>query len=419
MASVHKSPNSKYWYAYLRVPLETDSATGKVLKWKQTKRSTGQTDRNKAERAASDMEDALRDHAGAGSQRSSRLLAILRKATDIAVQGRLSEPLARQFMTEIYAEAAGRELECYTVKEWLDEWLKRKESKVSRSTCYLYKIAVKSFVRWLGKRSSQRLESVTRDDLIRFLEHAHGGGRSAKTANQYKKSLANAFRQATHAGLLLVNPADGIENLPQEDSVDRQPFSEREIAALITAAQHDPEWRTAILIGAYTGLRISNCTRMKWSDVNLEKGMIQVEPVKQRRASVRKKVLTIPLHNTLATALSTIPVSDDPEAVLFPRLSRVSISGRNGLNAEFREIMKKAGIDRKVVRSREQGHPREVARKSFHSLRHAANSLMAEAGVSQELRREILGHTSDDMNDIYTHLSDGSLKRAVDALPEL
>ena len=419
MASVHKSPNSKYWYAYLRVPLKTDPATGKVLKWKQTKRSTGQTDRNKAERADSDMEDALRDQAGAGSQRSSRLLSILKKATDIAVQGRLSEPLARQFMTEIYAEAAGRELECYTVKEWLDEWLKRKESKVSRSTWYLYRIAAKSFVRWLGKRSNQRLEAISRDDLIKFLEHAHSGGRSAKTANQYKKSLANAFRQAMHSGLLLMNPSDGIEDLPQEDSVDREPFSEREIAALVTAAQHDPEWRTAILIGAYTGLRISNCTRMKWSDVNLEKGMIQVEPVKQRRAAKRKKILSIPLHNTLATALTALPVSDDPEAVLFPRLSRVPVSGRNGLNSEFRDIMKTAGIDRKLVRSRDLGHRREVAKKSFHSLRHAANSLMAEAGVSQELRREILGHTSDAMNDIYTHLSDGSLKRAVDALPEL
>ena len=419
MASVHKRSISKYWYASLRVPMKVDPQTGRVLEWKQTTKSTGQTERGKAERAAQKMEEEMRKHAGAGSERSERLFGVLQKAADYAVKDRLSEPLARQLMAEIYAESAGRELECYTVQGWLDEWVKRKEPKVSRSTMYLYKVAAKSFVEWLGERSTQRLELIRREDLIKFLEDAHKEGRSAKTANQYKKALGIAFRQATQSGLLLANPADGIENLPEEDSVDREPFSEREIAALVTAAQHDPEWRTVILIGAYTGLRLSNCTRMRWSDVNLEKGEIQIQPVKQRRAVKRKKILRIPLHNTLATALSTIPVSDDPVSFLFPRLSQVSVAGRKGLTSEFKEIMKKAGIDRKVVRSRDQGHRREVAQKSFHSLRHASNSMMAEAGVSQELRREILGHTSDAMNDIYTHLTDGSLKRAVDALPSL
>ena len=419
MASVHKSSNSKYWYAYLRAPVETDPSTGKVLKWKQTKRSTGQTDRSKAERAALQLEEALREQAGAGSDRSNRLLGILRKATDIAVQGRLSEPMARQFLGEIFAESTGRELRFYTIQEWLEEWLSRKETKVLKSTLYLYRVAVKAFLAWLGPRSEDRLETMERDDFNRFIEQIHHDGRTAKTANQYKKALFGAFKQACQAGLLLANPVDGVVDLPEDDSVEREPFTSEEITALITAAGKDEEWKVAIILGAYTGLRLTNCTRMKWSDIDMEKGFIRITPVKQRRTKKRKKRLAIPIHSTLQAALSGLPGSDDPEAFLLPRLCEMSTGGSGGLDAEFRGIMKRASVDRKLVRSREKGHRRDVAKKSFHSLRHASNSMMADAGVSQELRREILGHTSDTMNAIYTHLSDGSLKRAVDTLPEL
>ena len=118
-------------------------------------------------------------------------------------------------------------------------------------------------------------------------------------------------------------------------------------------------------------------------------------------------------------ALCEVPSSDDPNAPLFPRLSKMKVGGKTGLDGEFRRLMDKAGIDRGVVRSRDQGHRKEVAKKSFHSLRHFANSWMAENGVSQELRRLLIGHISDAINDIYTHLSDESLKKAIECLPSL
>jgi integrase len=43
----------------------------------------------------------------------------------------------------------------------------------------------------------------------------------------------------------------------------------------------------------------------------------------------------------------------------------------------------------------------------FHDLRHTANTRMMLAGVMQEVRREILGHTSRrsrDVNDRYTQI---------------
>ena len=54
--------------------------------------------------------------------------------------------------------------------------------------------------------------------------------------------------------------------------------------------------------------------------------------------------------------------------------------------------------------------------KSFHSLRHTFISQMANANVSQELRRKLAGHASDEMNDLYPHTQVETLRQAVETI---
>jgi hypothetical protein len=44
---------------------------------------------------------------------------------------------------------------------------------------------------------------------------------------------------------------------------------------------------------------------------------------------------------------------------------------------------------------------------------------MANAGVSQEIRQKLTGHTSAEMNKIYTHHELAPLRAAVEKLPTL
>jgi site-specific recombinase XerD len=39
-----------------------------------------------------------------------------------------------------------------------------------------------------------------------------------------------------------------------------------------------------------------------------------------------------------------------------------------------------------------------------HSLRHARNTRLRKAGVSKKIRKEMLGHISDEANEIYDHV---------------
>ena len=56
---------------------------------------------------------------------------------------------------------------------------------------------------------------------------------------------------------------------------------------------------------------------------------------------------------------------------------------------------------------------------SFHALRHTATSLMKNAGISPAIVQEFIGHDSEAINRVYTHIETDAMRRAADALPDI
>jgi integrase len=84
----------------------------------------------------------------------------------------------------------------------------------------------------------------------------------------------------------------------------------------------------------------------------------------------------------------------------------------------FSRIMARAKVVGEVLRKAKKGSQgRTVRSLTFHSLRHSFNSAMANAGVSQEIRMKLTGHTSVEMNKGYTHLELEPLRTAISAIP--
>ena len=54
---------------------------------------------------------------------------------------------------------------------------------------------------------------------------------------------------------------------------------------------------------------------------------------------------------------------------------------------------------------------------TFHSLRHTFVSLLKVTGSSQSVAKELAGHSSDQVNDLYTHVPEEALVKAIKALP--
>jgi integrase len=187
---------------------------------------------------------------------------------------------------------------------------------------------------------------------------------------------------------------------------EREIFTLTQVAKLVRSAPGD--WSGAILLGYYTGARLSDVANMRWDAIDWRNKVIRFTPSKT------KKPVTIPLHQDLEREL--LKSAGIGSAPIFPSLVGGITGGKTGLSGRFAAIMKKAGIEGKRLKP---GGVRTRSSLSFHSLRHSFNSAMANAGVAQELRQKLTGHASAEMNAQYTHHELEPLRAAVAAIPSL
>jgi integrase len=375
MATVLKRKGSKYWCAVWR------DAQGTQI-W----RSTKQTDRTKA------LADAL-DY-----ERSDKL----------AGAGSLVEAQAQKILKDIMERAGtGDTLRTPGISSWLKEWVATKEANKAASTAVRYKQIVNGFIEHLGNRGSRPLSAVTARDIESFLAKRKKAGCSPTTINLDGKILRTAFNKARREGLITTNPAEAVD-LPAQDSVERGTFSSAEVMMLVNAA--DAEWKTLILLGYYTGARLSDCCRMEWKNVDLAKSALTYV---QRKTG---KEVTIPIHPELQAHLEQLASTDKPEIFIMPGMADKGPGGRHGLSESFKRLVRKAGLDLQTVQG---GGHRKISKRTFHALRHSFTSALANAGVPSELRMKLTGHSSEAVHRGYTHHELDALKSAISKLPAL
>jgi integrase len=346
------------------------------------------------------------------------------KAGEEAIRETLNAARAREFLAEIVRISTGEDLPSFSIKTWLEEWQRRKATVTVGPTAARYKASVKAFVTWMGPRALKPLESVTIADMRNFRDFMQDGGRTARTCNHYVKDVGSGFRSAVREGLITYNPASSLESLPTDDSMDRQPFTRKEVSKLVNAAESD-DWRGIILTGAFTGLRLADAAKLKWGSVDLAAGVIRLVPSKTKR---KKREVVIPMHANLRAFFEDHPISDDPSDPVFPKLAKRSVSGQKGLSLTFAAIMDKASVSRGETRkaapkadegSEKRGAGRTVHARGFHSLRHTFTSWLANEDVPEELRMRMTGHTDSGVHQAYSHHEVETLARAIDKIPGL
>lgn len=332
------------------------------------------------------------------------------RAEKDAGAGTLTEAQARKILNDILERTAtGETLRCPSAGDYLREWVASKAATKTETTVAGYDHVVKAFLTHLGDRAAARpLTSLSTRQVQSFISARANAGLSASTVQTSAKVLRTILNRARRQGVVTTNVAEAVE-LPEGDVVERGTFTPAEIKMLVDAA--DGEWKTLILLGYFTGARLSDCCRMQWEMVDLGKGTLTFP---QSRTD---KPVIVPLHPELEAHLSKLASCDKPEKYLMPILASKGPGGRNGLSESFKNIMRKAGVDVQPV-EREDG-VRTLSRRSFHALRHSFASALANAGVAPELRMRLTGHASEAIHRGYSHLELQTLRDAIAKLPTL
>ncbi len=379
MASVYKDPRnrSKFWYVSF-----FDSAGV------QRRRSTKTTDRTLAMRMAADWE---------------RLAKSGRAGSVVAAQ-------VRKVVAELVEQATGEPLHFQTVADYFTHWKTQWDAGKAKNTAIKYTQTVDSFLNALGKRATQPLGNIGPGDLEKWRDALQKGGRTPATVNFNLKVVSIAFQKAQKLGYIPVNPCHGLEAIRDDTEAERDVFTPEQVKVLIEAGK-GTDWEGAVFVAYFTGLRLGDVATLTWADVDTAGA--QGWFLRRKTLKTRKEV-AIPIHPSLRAFLE--PWQGVGRAPLFRTLHGGKPGGNTGLSTQFKNLMEKAGIRGRVLR-KGVGGARQTTSLSFHSLRHSFTSAMANAGVPEEVRMLLTGHSTRRAHKTYTHHEEAQVWAAIATVP--
>jgi len=183
------------------------------------------------------------------------------------------------------------------------------------------------------------------------------------------------------------------------------------VAALLDAA--DGEVKLLFALGYFTGLRLGDCCTLKWSEVDLEGGVINRLPRKTGGRAKDKLLAMVKVGISPFLANMLEFAKGDSEYVL-PELAGMYLGNRETLiTTRIRAVFQRAGIE---MHDRRNASGRAVVKFGFHSLRYSYISHNAEAGTPMGVIQRNAGHSNRMMTEHYLKISDEAARRYADAL---
>ena len=319
-----------------------------------------------------------------------------------------------------------------TVQKAGELWLKtcrEKDGGLEETTIRTYKQHLNLHINpFIGREKLSRLSL----QLIRaFQDRLHEEQRSAPMIRAITRSLGSILADAQERGLVNHN---AVRELPRRKRRNRHKGKLKvgldiptpdEVRALLAAAQG--RWRPFLLTAVFTGLRASELRGLRWDDVDLKTGELNV----RQRADRLHKIgppksaagrRTVPLPPTVVNELREwkliCPKKDGKLGLVFPNgVGNIENHGRV-IKFGLKKTMMDAGLvkpvldEHGVAKRDDEGQPLVKAKYTgLHKLRHFFASWCINRkedgglGLPVKIVQERLGHASIVMTmDTYGHL---------------
>ena len=222
---------------------------------------------------------------------------------------------------------------------------------------------------------------------------------SNKSCNTFQQTLSEVFEKLhTDAGLI-ENPFTGIPKLDNE-SESREAFTEKELELIRDNA--NDFIKPIFCIGIATALREGDICTLKWSEIDFKGHVISRKMLKTRR-TVEIPILP-PLY---AFLLEQKELSKDSVYVL-PDHAAMYLNNRTGISLRVKNFLESIKIK---TTKKVKGRDRAISIKDVHSLRHTFCYYAGVYGIPFLVVKDIVGHVSPQMTELYQRHADNRLKR--------
>ena len=331
------------------------------------------------------------------------------------ITGETREDVAEKLAKAISDRADGLVFDAgsTTTGEYLTRWLSDSvRGTVQGSTYRSYgRVVDGHLVPGVGR---VKLAKLRPDHIRRLYRSMLDAGKATRTVQYAHALLKRALAQAVMDGLIPRNAAEAVRP-PKLKRDEIQPLNADQVRALLDAA--DERSRALYTVAVRTGMRPGEILALRWSDVDLEAGTVQINralsegevstpktPRSRRRISLSPAtVAALKAHRKrqLEERMAKAGLWED-HGLVFPSSVGTPKSQRN-LNREFKNAAKRAGLPDHF---------------KLYDLRHTCATLLLSRNIHPKYVQELLGHASIALTlDTYSHVipgMDGGTGGAID-----
>lgn len=209
------------------------------------------------------------------------------------------------------------------------------------------------------------------------------------TVNKYVCVLSKSFNLGIADKIIDHNPCRGLNRLKENNEILRYLTQEEEKRLFKELPSHI---KPIVVCALQTGLRRANILNLKWEQIDLDFGFIEIE----KQNNKGHKDIKIPISNKLMTELEKIGVKKYGYVFINPNTGKPYNTIRKG----FLNACKKAGI----------------TNFRFHDLRHTVGTRLIEKCIDIKTVQELFAHSSIATTQRYLHTSVMRKKQAINVL---
>ena len=244
-------------------------------------------------------------------------------------------------------------------------------------------------------------EQVTYEQLKTFVAHLYDLGLSARSQARIISGIKQFFRYLILERYIHVDPSELLEQ-PKLGRKLPEVLEIEEIDALLAAidlSAAEGERNHAMLETLYScGLRVSELIGLRFSDLYFDEGFIRVigKGNKERLVPVSPQVVQEITTYTAQSRLE-VPIKKGQEHFIFLNRRGAALT-RVMIFTIIKQLAQKIGLGKQI---------------SPHTFRHSFATHLVEGGANLRAVQEMLGHESITTTEIYTHLDQRFLRKAI------
>ena len=281
----------------------------------------------------------------------------------------------------------------YCIINFYREYIKYIESTFSKAYLKSVKLSFSHFFNFSDKE--KLLKDFTVKDAEDFKIYLME--RAPKGYLVYLRTLKASFNVAKDWGWISVNPFTKIK-FGRKQQV-RPKFLSRSELNLILKNEKSQELADMYLFSSHTGCRLDETVNVKRKNIDIKNRHLTIGD--SCYTSKNGKFRVIPISDELYDKVLKKKINIDKEAYVFTKSNSPFPFNKDYVSRSFKDARRRSGLSEEI---------------HFHTLRHSFASNLAIKGVPITVIKELLGHSSIVVTQIYSHSNMESLKSAIQKL---